>query len=85
MPLYRITFTTPLIVDAPTGSDARRLASRFLAEEVSNGISQIESTELLSDPEQLERSEWGCLPWRDPSRDRDGEPERTVNQILGEE
>lgn len=85
MPLYRVTFATPLVVDAPTGSDARRIAMRFLTEEVSNGISQVESTELLSDPEQLERSERGCLPWRDPARDRAGEPERTVDQILGEE
>ena len=85
MPLYRVTFTTPLLVDAPTESDARSIAVDFLAEEVSNGFSHVESTELLTDVEQLEQPERHSLPWRDPSRDRDGEPERTVNQILGEE
>ena len=82
MKLYRVTFHTSILVEAPDEREAERIGDRNLECEVRNGGSEVWSTEELESEDQLHRDERGSLPWR--SSDRREEPERTVDEILGE-
>ena len=80
MKLYRVTFTTSLLVEAPDEYLAERIGHSNLSEEVRNGMSEVWSTDILGAESELRREEQGSLPWRHSSRH--GEPEETVNEIL---
>lgn len=80
MAIYRLTFTTRLLVDCDNEGQAVDLGYRHLQDEVRNSASDllhIQKLELIS---QLKRDEIGSLPWRDSSRGND--PEQTVDRIL---
>ena len=80
MPIYRVTFTTQLLVEAGSEEDAERIGSYFLADEVRNGGSQAYATEEVRSTGDLLTRERGSLPWRDWKMV--GEPEVIVDDIL---
>ena len=80
MKIYRVTFTTQLLVEAGSEEDAERIGSSFLSDEVRNGGSEVYRTEEITSPLGLLTRERGSLPWRDWKRV--GEPEITVDDIL---
>ena len=80
MGLYRVTFTTTLLVDSDNEKEAINIGKSFLKEEVNNGLSEFLSIQKLQFAEQLQSVEKGSLPWRSP--DRHKEPEVTVEEIL---
>ena len=84
MAIYRVTFHVDLLVDCDNARAAEEIGLKNLVEEVRNGqavetwrVTRIESTD------NLRRGEQGSLPWRDPQRY--GEPELTVDELLGGE
>jgi hypothetical protein len=83
MKLYRVTFTTSLLVESEDPERAIKIAEDNLVDEVRN-----RSSRLLLEPvhvgsvDGLRREERGSLPWRSHARDLDGEPERTVEEVL---
>lgn len=80
MPIYRVTFTTQLLVEAGSEKDAERIGSSCLVDEVRNGGSEVYRTEEITSPLSLLTRKRGSLPWRDWKRV--GEPEITVDEIL---
>ena len=78
--LYRVTFTTALLVEAESDSEAERVGEECLLDEVRNGTSDVYSTELIEDVWNLKAGERGSLPWR--SCRRQDEPELTVEEVL---
>jgi hypothetical protein len=84
MPIYRVTFQTELLVDCENESEAERIGYDNLEEEVRNGFSDIISVRNITSSDQLRKGERGSLPWRDAKRNRAGEPEKTIAEILGE-
>lgn len=80
MKLYRVTFTTALLVEAESDYEAKRVGVECLVDEVRNGTSEVYSTELLEGEWNLRRGERGSLPWR--SWRRWDEPEITVEEVL---
>lgn len=80
MPIYRVTFTTQLLVEAGSEEDAEWIGSYFLVDEVRNGGSEVYSIEEIRSPLSLLTRERGSLPWRDWKRV--GEPEVIVDDIL---
>ena len=83
MTIYRVTFTTDLLVEADTLSDAIRIGHANLEEEVRNGFSKHLQTVIITSVDQLQNGEYRSLPWRDSSRRN--EPEIDVNTILTNE
>jgi hypothetical protein len=81
MNLYRVTFTTSLIVEAESERDAERIGHVNLKEE-SSIASELYSIDRIEFKDELRRDERGSLPWRDARR-RD-EPELYVEELLGE-
>lgn len=84
MPIYKVTFQTELLVDCENESEAERIGFKHLEEEVRNGLSDIISVQNITSSDQIRKGEKGSLPWRDAKRNRAGEPEKTIAEILGE-
>ena len=82
MALYRITFHTSIIVESRDEREAQHIGYKNLVEEVRNGGSEPYHTEPITTVDQLHRGERGSYPWRDSQRDLNGEPEKTVEEIL---
>ena len=82
MALYRITFQTSIIVESRDEREAQHIGYKNLVEEVRNGGSELYLTEPITTVDQLHRGERGSYPWRDSQRDLNGEPEKTVEEIL---
>lgn len=80
MPIYRVTFTTSLLVDAQDEWTAEHVGEQCLVDEVRNGTSEVYNTEEVTTQAGLRAGEVGSLPWRDLRR-RD-EPEVTVDEII---
>lgn len=80
MRLYRVTFTTQLLVECESEGDAERIGRRHLTDEVGNGTSQVHRVEEVRALDELLRTEHGSLPWRD--RNRHSEPETSVDDLL---
>lgn len=80
MPIYRVTFTTQLLVECENEKDSVRIGKDFLADEVRNGGSEVYATEEVRSTGDLLARERGSLPWRDWKRA--GEPEVIVDEIL---
>lgn len=80
MAIYRVTFTTDLLVDADTLPNAIRIGYANLEEEVKNGCSKHLQPVRITSVDQLKDGEHNSLPWRDPSRRND--PELEVGKIL---
>jgi hypothetical protein len=80
MAIYRLTFTTDLLVDCDNEERAVNLGYDHLQDEVRNNTSDLMHIQKLESMSQLRRDEKGSLPWRDSSRRDD--PEQTVDQIL---
>lgn len=78
--LYRVTFHTPMLIEASNEREAERIGYRFLVDEVHNGSSEVWSTEHLEHEDQLYRNERGSYPWR--STDDREAPQETVEEIL---
>ena len=78
MPIYRVTFTTELLVECDSDLDAEKIAHDHLSEEVRNGLSEVQSVELIRGYEQLHSGEGNSLPWR---RDRHSS-QATVGDVL---
>lgn len=78
MKLYRVTFTTELLVECNDEREAERIGYRNLREEAFN--SQFHKVETIETVEQLRRGERNSLPWRDAHRFN--EPEARVEEIL---
>lgn len=83
MALYRVTFTTDLLVEADSESEAIRIGDRNLPEEVTNRRAFGANVKHITSADQLFSDERGSLPWRDSQRNLNGEPEKTVDEILG--
>lgn len=83
MTIYRVTFHIDLLVECETEREAERIGYDNLQEEIRNcslgalpwSVRRVESTD------ELRRGEHGSLPWRAPQRH--GEPELTVDELLG--
>lgn len=75
--LYRVTFTTSLVVQSPDPHSAERIAYRNLREELSH--SELHSIDHITHVNQLRRSEYGSLPWVD----LDVNNNLTLEEILG--
>lgn len=80
MTIYRLTFTTDLLIDCDNEEQAVHLGYKNLMYEVRNNTSDLTHIQKIESISQIRRHEKNSLPWRDSSR-RD-EPEKTVNQIL---
>lgn len=80
MPIYRVTFTTEMLIDAENEGEAERIGYDHLVDEVGNGISEVLTVRSITSLDQLQKFEKGSLPWR--SSARRGEPEKTVGDIL---
>ena len=80
MPIYRVTFTTELLVESDDDLDAEKIARCNLYEEVRNGLSEVQSTELVEGHEGLRSGEVNSLPWRD----RSNASQATVGEVLFE-
>lgn len=80
MAIYRLTFTTYLLVDCDNEDQAVNLGYQHLQDEVRNSTSDLLHIQKLESTSQLRRDEKCSLPWRDSSRRDD--PEQTVDQIL---
>lgn len=64
MPIYKVTFKTELLVECDDDLDAEKIANDHLIEEVRNGLSEVQSVELIEGYEQLNSGEGNSLPWR---------------------
>jgi hypothetical protein len=80
MAIYRVTFTTDLLVEADTLPNAIRIGYANLEDEVKNGCSKHLQPVRITSVDQLKDGEHNSLPWRDPSRRND--PELEVDKIL---
>lgn len=80
MPIYRVTFTTSLLVECESEKDAEGIGFENLEAEIENQNSEVYSVELIESEAQLRRIERGSLPWR--SWERRDEPEIEVDDIL---
>jgi hypothetical protein len=80
MALYRVTFQTEILVDCVDPREAESIGFRNLSEEIRS--SSVYKVEKIDSVDQLHREERGSLPWR--ARERSGEPELRVEEILGE-
>lgn len=80
--IYRVTFTTELLVDCESELEAQNLGSKFLNDAVRSGQSKYLHAKHIDDVSKLHRDERGSLPWRALTRCK--EPELTVEKILGE-
>jgi len=80
MKLYRVMFETTLFVECADEKNALDLGMRFLREEVSNETSECVSIDELLEVDQLSADELRSLPYRDPSRVREGEA--TISDLL---
>ena len=78
MPIYRVTFTTELLVECDSDLDAEKIAHCNLYEEVRNGLSEVQSTKLVDGHERLRSGEVNSLPWRD----RSNASQATVGEVL---
>lgn len=83
MAIYRVTFTTDLLVEADTLPNAIRIGYANLEEEVKNRCSKHLQPVRITSVDQLQDGEHRSLPWRDSSRK--DEPEMNVNAILTNE
>jgi len=83
MTIYRVTFTTDLLVEADTLSDAIHIGYANLEEEVKNRRSRHLQPVIITSVDQLQDGEHRSLPWRDYARRN--EPEVDVNTILTNE
>lgn len=83
MPIYRVTFTTSLLVHSPDELSSERIAYKHLRDEVNNRNSQIYKVEHIQSIDQLFREERGSLPWKEYTAYR--EPDITVEEILQEQ
>ena len=82
MNLYRVTFTTEILVECEDEMCAERIGYKNLIEEVKNGSSELYKVETIKSTDELRRFERGSLPWRDSNRF--GETELRVEEILGD-
>ncbi len=83
MKLYRVIFTTEMMVECEDERDAERIGYRCLIDEVRNGGSTTTyRVEEVRSVDELRRGERGSLPWRDSRRY--GEPEVRVEELLKE-
>ena len=65
MKLYRVTFSTEILVECESEGDAERIGYSNLIEEVRNGAStSIYQIEKIQSVDELRRAERGSLPWR---------------------
>lgn len=85
MPIYRVTFHTEVLVEANNEREAQRIGYHNLKEEVENGHSSLYTIDHITSVDQLRREERDCLPWRAMERNWKGEPERYIEEILGEQ
>jgi hypothetical protein len=82
MAIYRVTFTTDLLVEADSLPNAIRIGYANLEEEVKNRFSKHLQPVRITSIDQLKDGEHNSLPWRDPSRRND--PELEVEILLEE-
>jgi len=80
MSIYRVTFTTDLLVECENENEAEMIGFKNLHDEVKNCLSSVFSIVKLESSEQLHEGEHYSLPWR--SVDRKSEAEADVNDIL---
>lgn len=80
MNLYRVTFTTSLLIEAQDDRQAKKIAKDFLIDETKNGTSQHQSTLHITNSSQLLNDEPSSFPWR--SRFRQNQPQFTTQQLL---
>ena len=81
MKIYRVTFTTEILVECEDEMGAERIGYKNLIEEVKNGSSELYKVETIKSKDELRKFERGSLPWRDSNRF--GETELRVEEILG--
>ena len=80
MNLYRVTFTTSLLIEAQDDHQAKIIAKDFFIDEVKNDTSQIESTLHITNSSQLLNDEHSSFPWR--SSFHQNQPQFTTQQLL---
>lgn len=83
MTIYRVTFHVDLLVDCDTEREAEHIGRKNLEEEVRACSPEAWSVMRLESTDNLRRGEHGSLPWRDWRKH--GEPELTVDELLGGE
>lgn len=80
MNLYRVTFTTSLLIEAQDNHQAITIAKDFLIDEAKNDTSQHQSTLHITNSSQLLNNEHSSIPWR--SRFLQNQPQLTAEQFL---
>ena len=79
--IYRVTFTTSLLVEADDERQAEMIGQHSLADEVDNGLSELYAIDHITDESELHPDENYSLPWTDTVPGADA---RCVNMILKE-
>ena len=71
--LFRVNYSTGMLVEADTWEEARDIGMKCLMEEVKKGKSVMNHVEQLASVQSLRQEEMNCFPWRSQSKNSDQE------------